>query len=506
MEFFRPVVPPFFQRIRSRVVNACHQADAFEHRMVARFGVQLVLFALWTFLFALLLTGYFVHEPWRDETQAWLMARDMTIPELWRNAGTEGHPIGWHLLVKPLTLLGLPFEALRLINIALVLAAAAVVLRAAPFTIWQRAIVIFTPPFVYFGMYARNYSLLMLLCTLHAAAYASRHERPVRYGALLGAIANTSVLFMPYVGLMGLWWLWETCREKLRGDRVAGGLLMGALILLAFIQLIPPAEMAQVRTSNRWYVFFNALSVARGVKLFDFFIMPLFFIFPWLARLSSIDRILSWIALGSMMFFPFVNAFVYGLSSWHWFACFSIMLFVSWILKVRSHRFGWDGRAVSACLVLFFWLAGLTVYESTRLFVIDTFTLASNSLEFLPYAREQLLDKDLAGHEILNVTPLLAYIPDKKIWSPVSRQWTTYVSFDGHYVQNFTMPADTAARIILDECPVRRPWMLFSKPWDNATLAGYALVHNANQTSTMREAYYVYAPGPEGDMDETSKP
>jgi hypothetical protein len=498
MEFFRPV-PTFFQQVRSRVVNACHQADAFEHKMVARFGVQFVLFSLWTLFFVLQLAGYFAHEPWKDETQAWLMARDMTIPELWRNAGTEGHPIGWHLLAKPLTLLGLPFDALRLVNIALVLTAAAVVLRAAPFTIWQRAIVILTPPFVYFGMYARSYSLILLLCTLHAAAYASRHDRPVRYGALLGAIANTSVLFMPYVGLMGLWWLWETCRDRLRGDRVAGILLMGGLILLAVLQIVPPAEMAQVRTSNRWYIFFNSLGFTSVLRRSDFFIMPLFFIFPWVARLSGLDRALGWIALGSMMFFPFVNAFIYGLSPWHWFACFSIMLFVSWILKVRSGRLGWDRRAVSACLVLFFWLAGLTVYESARLLVIDTFTLASNTRDFLPYAREHLLDKDVAGHQILNVTPILAYIPDKKIWSPVSRKWTTYVVFTGHYVQNFTMEADKAAGIILDECPVRRPWMLFSKPWANATQAGYSLVHNANQTSIMKEDYYVYAPGPEED-------
>jgi hypothetical protein len=181
------------------------------------------------------------------------------------------------------------------------------------------------------------------------------------------------------------------------------------------------------------------------------------------------------------------------------------MFFASWILKVRGERLGWDRRGVSACLVLFFWLAGLTVYESARLFVVDSFSLASNTLDFLPYAREHLLDKDVAGHQILNVTPILAYIPDKKIWSPVSRKWTTYVVFNGHYVQNFTMEADKAARIILDECPVRRPWMLFSKPWTNATLAGYSLVHSANQTSIMKEDYYVYAPDAEEDSGRVRK-
>jgi hypothetical protein len=67
------------------------------------------------------------------------------------------------------------------------------------------------------------------------------------------------------------------------------------------------------------------------------------------------------------------------------------------------------------------------------------------------------------------------------------------------------MPAEQAANIILDECPVRRPWMLFSKPWVNATRSGYALVHSANQTSIMKEAYYVYAPDQEEDIGEVQK-
>lgn len=500
-----PTVQSLCERVSSRLERVGRRVDGFEDTLVGRFGPGLVLSVPCFALFMVLLAGYFVHEPWKDETQAWLMARDMTIPELWRNAGTEGHPIGWHLLVKPLTLLGLPFDSLRLVNIALVLMAAVVVMRSAPFRIWQRAIVIFTPPFVYFGMYARSYSLLLLLCTLHAAAYATRRDRPLRYGLLLGSIANVSVLFMPYVGLMGLWWLWETCRERLRAARVVGAVLMGILVLLACIQLIPPAEMAQVRTSSRWHVFLGALSLERFMKRFDFFVMPLFFVFPWILKMLRVDRVLSGIALASMVFFPFVNTFIYGLSAWHWFACFSIMLFVSWMLKIRSDQFGWDVRAVSAILVLYLWLAAFSVYESSRLFVIDSFSPASNTPAFLSYARENLLDKDVAGHEILNVTPILAYIPDKKIWSPVSRQWTTYVVFDGHYVQNFTMPAGQAANIILDECPVRRPWMLFSKPWVNATRSGYALVHSANQTSIMKEAYYVYAPDPEEDSDGVRK-
>ena len=48
------------------------------------------------------------HESWRDEAQAWLLARELSIPELFAQMSCEGHPCLWHLLLMPLAKLGLP--------------------------------------------------------------------------------------------------------------------------------------------------------------------------------------------------------------------------------------------------------------------------------------------------------------------------------------------------------------------------------------------------------------
>ena len=63
--------------------------------------------------FAWLLTGVFFavasftllnHEMWRDELQAWLLARDSNGPfELFQNLKYERHPGLWHLLLMPLS-------------------------------------------------------------------------------------------------------------------------------------------------------------------------------------------------------------------------------------------------------------------------------------------------------------------------------------------------------------------------------------------------------------------
>lgn len=56
---------------------------------------------------ALLVVGAFViahHELWRDEVQAWLLARDSASAiDLFSRQKYEGHPALWQLLLMPLT-------------------------------------------------------------------------------------------------------------------------------------------------------------------------------------------------------------------------------------------------------------------------------------------------------------------------------------------------------------------------------------------------------------------
>ena len=58
-----------------------------------------------TAVYALVLAfGLAHHEMWRDELQAWLLARDSAGPaDLFANLKYEGHPALWHLLLMPLT-------------------------------------------------------------------------------------------------------------------------------------------------------------------------------------------------------------------------------------------------------------------------------------------------------------------------------------------------------------------------------------------------------------------
>ena len=58
------------------------------------------------------------HEPFADEAQSFLIARDTGIAELWSTtARTEGTPGLWHLWLKLLLFVGLPYSLLFLASV-----------------------------------------------------------------------------------------------------------------------------------------------------------------------------------------------------------------------------------------------------------------------------------------------------------------------------------------------------------------------------------------------------
>lgn len=134
-----------------------------------------------------------VHEPWRDETQAWLVARDAaSLGGLLHNLRYEGHPGLWHLLLWPLTRLGGP-ALMKPLAVALGAGAAFVVARFAPFPRAARALFALGYLLVWeWGAVERNYGLGALLL-VGAAALAARRERyPLLLGAALGLAANAA--------------------------------------------------------------------------------------------------------------------------------------------------------------------------------------------------------------------------------------------------------------------------------------------------------------------------
>jgi hypothetical protein len=80
---------------------------------------NLIKYLLWlVFGFGILFIKFSYHELWKDEWQAWFVAKDKTIGEILSFLYYEGHPALWYLYLKAFTFLEGSLTAVSLLHIA----------------------------------------------------------------------------------------------------------------------------------------------------------------------------------------------------------------------------------------------------------------------------------------------------------------------------------------------------------------------------------------------------
>ena len=195
------------------------------------------------------------HEPWRDESSSWLMARDNTLQSLWDRMGYAGTPALWYLVLMPFAKLGLPFFTQLLVNNVLAIAAGAVLLFFCPLPAKGRVLALFSYGLGYeLSVVSRSYALTTLLLFAALAVRGARKSRPVAYGVLLALLANTNLHGLVIVLSLGAVEAWQWYRSRLDFRRTA--LVAGLGALLAIVQLIPPAD-GQLQggpSAPRWWI------------------------------------------------------------------------------------------------------------------------------------------------------------------------------------------------------------------------------------------------------------
>ncbi len=159
----------------------------------ARFDIRFAL--LVTLLFGVVLAvGMAHHEMYRDELQAWMIARDSNnVANLLHNIRYEGHPALYHLGLFFMSRLSRDPVVMQVYQWVLASAVVFVFARYAPFPRWQRALfaVGYFPLFEY-GILSRSYVLGALTLFGLCALWARPQKNYPAMAALLALLANTS--------------------------------------------------------------------------------------------------------------------------------------------------------------------------------------------------------------------------------------------------------------------------------------------------------------------------
>jgi len=230
--------------------------------------------------FAVLLTALFLvlaalgasrHELWRDEMQAWLIARDAPdLPALIEQGHYEGAPPLWPLLLRPLTLATHRPEAMQVLTWALAGATVFLIAARAPWGRVAKALLVGNYYLLFeYGTVCRNYLPGILLLVAAAALFPAAPERPWPFvAALVGAALASVYSLIVAVALAAAHA--ARCRAeagpdgvRARGAFPAGPLLaVAAGVGLAVLAVLPRADTLYPQASG-WILAWNPDRLAK---------------------------------------------------------------------------------------------------------------------------------------------------------------------------------------------------------------------------------------------------
>ncbi|HSH61378.1 MAG TPA: hypothetical protein VK988_17400 [Acidimicrobiales bacterium] len=234
----------------------------------------------------------FTHEPWRDEWQAWLIARESkSLPDLIANLRYEGHPPLWHIALFAISRVTRDIRAMQVLHLLIGLASTGLVVAKAPFSRLARATYAFGyfPLFEYLAI-SRQYSLGVLLAVSYACLSWRQTPGPswLRVLVLIGLSLTSVQGLIVAAGLV----MGALASRRDRPERPAA-LTTVPLLAAAAVLLIPPGDSG---VRYPWVLGFDRTRLTDAVIALARPLVPI----PRLARKfweTSVISIMPWSTL-----------------------------------------------------------------------------------------------------------------------------------------------------------------------------------------------------------------
>ncbi len=206
----------------------------FTPKATPGFGVyEGISLAIYSLLLALCIP---YHESWFDEAQAWMIARDSTLFDLFvHRLHYEGSPGLWHFLLWVAIRLGIPFLGMHVMAGCVAVLGAFVWLQYCPLP----RVISLLMPFTFFLQYeyavvARSYVLTPLFAYLLLALYQNRESSPMLFCIVSGLFANCSLHMAAFSAGLAIIYASDRLRGKPSPLLAARKLLAPATVLVLF--------------------------------------------------------------------------------------------------------------------------------------------------------------------------------------------------------------------------------------------------------------------------------
>ena len=476
------------------------------------FGFAVFLILLYSAIQVVLLIH---HEPWQDEAQAWLIARDLDIASIFKQMAYEGSPALWHMLLLPFAKTGLPYMSEFILHLIIAIAAVAVFILYAPFSRVTKVLFIFSYYMGYeYSIIARSYGLSILFLFLIAALYTKRFEHPLWFSFLVFLLFNTNVHSFFIACSLTILFAWELYRKKVQGGRgKIAVLVMFTGGLLSFLQLLSPPDNIHygIVSDINYLAPFAAMA-------FAFFPWHTSFLIPSELRVAFmlISFLIFCIIIASMNRRP-AALFILLLSTLGLFYIFSlkypgaprhhgliliIFLFSLWIsghyrdsqknhLNITSivNFSNIPIMLISACLAL-------SLLYSLKIQYIEYKYVFSGAKEMACFIKKNhLANHTIVAHKSIGANALLPYLPEQKFWYAGIENYGTFLTYNKKYLAGRDISNEQVVlrvkRKFLDKSQIL---LLLTEPLDFPELRGFTLLYKVDKNifGYGREKFYLY--------------
>jgi hypothetical protein len=436
------------------------------------------------------------HAMWRDEMQAWLIARDSAnITELFHNLHYEGHPALWYLLLTPLTHFSRNPVWIQVLHYVIAASAVALVLWRAPLSTVERILF----PFGYFILYeyavkSRNYAPGCLLLFLFCALWPRRRQSPILLATVLALMANVHFLFalisVGAVAALIVDRLASTPSDAPAPSGRADALAIAIIVAggaLAVATVIPPADSGYFPD---WYFGLSTTRLNRSALTLVVLLLV------GVVRFRNSPAAATFLVVSLLGLLSFFYTKVPG-AVWHH-GLGAIVFFAAVWMDRSSGRTTAAGTARSPLVPAALFALALAIQVPPGILAIagDLRQPLSSSRDVAQFIAARGWSGDpIIGTQDNLTSPIVGYLGAERAYYANGRRWGSFTIWDQRRLQ----PVDLQA--VLEDAQRFGPFVTFiadaDAPVDAALLSRYGFeeVASFNGAADSKENYSLYRSG-----------
>ena len=370
------------------------------------------------------------HEPWRDETQAWLISRDAGFAEFFDRAPIEGHPVLWWTIMSIFSKTGASFLCIQFINLFVMCIAAAIFLRHSHLHPLINIAVIFSPFFTYyFPVICRPYSLAVLLMVIISVLLPDKEKYKYRYAICIALLVQTHIYMLGMAFALSLSWFTEIISElyHTKNKKVLNKIkpLLIPLISAALLFLQLKQEEGQVYISSTSWL--TSDNIAKILLMAALWIAASLFSKMFFREDKDIYTAI-FTATTAWLFQYFIVRYIYDI------LLIQKLMIMAWsvlwavlIIKKRSGKKWID----SIFFYFFVYIVFLHSNVSIAFVPLQEFTEQySGAKSTTEYIKENFKEKDqydiLVANDQTRLSSIIAFLPEYSFWDIGSDRKMSY--------------------------------------------------------------------------------